>query len=44
MIYMCQEIVTKHMNGHIDITNTQFKYNEKIHKGTLAVIVLDVVK
>ena len=43
-LYMCQEIVTKHMNGHIDITNTQFKYNEKIHKGTLAVIVLDVVK
>ena len=43
-LYMCQEIVNKHMNGHIDITNTQFKYNEKIHKGTLAVIVLDVVK
>ena len=43
-LYMCQEIITKHMNGHIDITNTQFKYNEKINKGTLAVIVLDVVK
>ena len=43
-LYMCQEIITKHMNGHIDITNTQFKYNQKTEKGTLAVIVLDVVK
>ena len=41
---MCQEIITKHMNGHIDITNTQFKYNQKTEKGTLAVIVFDVVK
>jgi signal transduction histidine kinase/ABC-type nitrate/sulfonate/bicarbonate transport system substrate-binding protein len=43
-LYMCQEIINKHMNGHIDITNTQFKYNQKTEKGTLAVIVLDVVK
>jgi signal transduction histidine kinase/ABC-type nitrate/sulfonate/bicarbonate transport system substrate-binding protein len=42
-LYMCQEIINKHMNGHIDITNTQFKYNQKTHKGTLAVIVLDIV-
>jgi signal transduction histidine kinase/ABC-type nitrate/sulfonate/bicarbonate transport system substrate-binding protein len=43
-LYMCQEIINKHMNGYIDITNTQFKYNHKTFKGTLVVIVLDVVK
>ena len=43
-LYMCQEIITKHMNGHIDIANTEFKYNQKTQKGTLVIIVLDVVK
>ncbi len=43
-LYMCQEIIHKHMNGYIDISNTEFKYNHKIYKGTLAIIILDIVK
>ena len=43
-LYMCQEIINKHMNGSISITNTEFKYNHRVYKGTLAVIILDVVK
>jgi hypothetical protein len=29
---MCQEIIGKHINSHIDIANTEFKYNHKMHK------------
>jgi signal transduction histidine kinase/ABC-type nitrate/sulfonate/bicarbonate transport system substrate-binding protein len=42
-LYMCQEIVYKHMNGYIDISNTEFKYEHKKYKGTLALIVLDIL-
>lgn len=41
-LYMCQEIILKHMNGSFDISNTQFEYNDKKHKGTLALITLDI--
>ncbi|MBU0925257.1 ABC transporter substrate-binding protein [bacterium] len=41
-LYMCQEIIYKHMNGHIDIANIDFKYNHKKYKGALALIVLDI--
>jgi signal transduction histidine kinase/ABC-type nitrate/sulfonate/bicarbonate transport system substrate-binding protein len=41
-LYMCQEIIYKHMNGHIDIANIDFKYNHKTYKGALALIVLDI--
>jgi signal transduction histidine kinase/ABC-type nitrate/sulfonate/bicarbonate transport system substrate-binding protein len=43
-LYMCQEIINKHMNGHLDITNVEFKYNHRVYKGTLALIILDTVK
>ena len=43
-LYMSQEIIHKHMNGYFDISNIEFEYKEKKYKGTLAVIVLDVVK
>ena len=41
-LYMCQEIIYKHMHGHIDISNIEFKYKHKIYKGALSVIVLDI--
>ena len=41
-LYMCQEIILKHMNGYFDISNTQFEYNDKKYKGTLALITLNL--
>lgn len=43
-LYMCQEIILKHMNGYFDISNTQFEYNDKKYKGTLALITLNLEK
>ena len=42
-LYMCQEIIHKHMDGYIDISNTQYEYNSKKYKGALIIIVLDTV-
>ncbi len=42
-LYMCQEIILKHMNGYFDISNTQFEYNNKKYNGTLSLIILDIV-
>ncbi len=41
-LYMCQEIILKHMNGYFDISNTQFEYNNKKYNGTLSLIILDI--
>ena len=41
-LYMCQEIIYKHMNGHIDISNTQFEYKNKEYKGAVTTIILDI--
>jgi len=42
-LYMCQEIIHKHMDGYIDISNTEFEYNNEKYKGTLLLIILDCV-
>ncbi len=39
-LYMCQEILHKHMNGTIGIFNVSFEYENKPYKGTLVKIVL----
>ncbi|MDD2888516.1 MAG: ABC transporter substrate-binding protein [Aliarcobacter sp.] len=41
-LYMCQEIILKHMNGYFDVSNTQFEYNNKKYNGTLSLIILDI--
>ena len=41
-LYMCQEIISKHMNGYVSISNVEFKYNDKNYKGALATIVLEL--
>jgi len=43
-LYMCQEIVYKHMNGNINISNVEFEYNNKIYKGASALIILDIIE
>ncbi len=40
-LYMCQEIIYKHMNGHIDITNIEFNHEGKTYKWALSIIVLE---
>jgi signal transduction histidine kinase/ABC-type nitrate/sulfonate/bicarbonate transport system substrate-binding protein len=42
-LYMCQEIIYKHMNGYINISNIEFKHNHKKYKGALTIIVLDMM-
>ncbi|MBD3830722.1 MAG: GHKL domain-containing protein, partial [Arcobacter sp.] len=42
-LYMCQEIINKHMDGYIDISNTEFEYENKKYKGTLLLIVINSV-
>ena len=39
-LFMCQEIINKHMNGHIDISNITFEFNNKSYKGALVRIIL----
>ncbi|MDZ7819389.1 MAG: ABC transporter substrate-binding protein [Aliarcobacter sp.] len=41
-LYMCQEILYKHMNGEINISNIEFKNNHKLYKGALSVIILNI--
>ena len=43
-LYMCQEIIHKHMNGHIDISNTEYEHNNKKYKGAMSIIVLDIAE
>jgi signal transduction histidine kinase/ABC-type nitrate/sulfonate/bicarbonate transport system substrate-binding protein len=39
-LFMCQEIVTKHMNGQISISNANFEFNNKNYTGALVKIIL----
>jgi len=39
-LYIVHEIVNKHLNGTIDISNDKFQYNETCHFGTCVTIVL----
>jgi signal transduction histidine kinase/ABC-type nitrate/sulfonate/bicarbonate transport system substrate-binding protein len=39
-LFMCQEIINKHMDGEINISNTTFEYENKTYKGTLTKIIL----
>ena len=40
-LFMCQEIITKHMNGQIEISNATFEFNNKNYKGALVKIILN---
>ncbi|WP_417333278.1 ATP-binding protein [Halarcobacter sp.] len=39
-LYMCEEIVTKHMQGKIEVQNEEFTFEKNIYKGTLFTIEL----
>jgi len=41
-LYMSQEIVTKHMNGAIEVENIQYEYNKEIQKGAIFKITLPI--
>ena len=41
-LYMCQEILEKHMDGIMEINNTEFEYEGKNYKGTLTIIKLRI--
>jgi signal transduction histidine kinase len=40
-LFMCQEIITKHMNGEINISNTTLEYKQKMYRGVLTKIILE---
>jgi signal transduction histidine kinase len=40
-LFMCQEIITKHMNGQITIANADFEFNNINYTGALVKIILD---
>ena len=42
-LFMCREIIAKHMNGQIEISNATFEFNNKSYKGALVKIILDNV-
>lgn len=41
-LYMSQQIISKHMNGSITISNYEFEHKNKNYKGALATITLDI--
>ncbi|MGB6328046.1 MAG: ABC transporter substrate-binding protein [Halarcobacter sp.] len=41
-LFMCQEILSKHMDGEIDTKNTSFEYEGKTYKGTLTTITIEI--
>ncbi len=43
-LYMCQEILFKHMNGDINISNCEFEYKNKKYKGALVRITLGTIE
>ena len=43
-LYMCQEIVYKHMNGRIDISNIEYEYNNNKYTGTQVSITLESIE
>ena len=42
-LFMCREIINKHMNGQIEISNATFDFNNKSYKGALVKIILENV-
>ena len=40
-LFMCKEIINKHMNGQLNLSNKSFEYKNKIYKGTLTRISLE---
>jgi len=42
-LYMCQEILTKHMNGKISCLNVEYDYEGKRYKGAEFKIILDII-
>ncbi|WP_072680749.1 cache domain-containing protein [Arcobacter sp. LA11] len=41
-LYMCKEIITRHMNGTIKMKNSEYIYNDKKYAGALIKIVLPI--
>ena len=41
-LYMSQEIISRHMNGNLEVTNEIFQYNNKEYKGALFTLVLPI--
>ncbi|PKN14480.1 MAG: histidine kinase, partial [Deltaproteobacteria bacterium HGW-Deltaproteobacteria-24] len=42
-LYMCEEILRKHMNASLDIQNITFEYEKEYHKGAMFIIVMKKV-
>jgi len=40
-LFMCKDIINKHMDGQIYISNTSFDYKDKTYKGALTKIILE---
>ncbi|PUE65603.1 histidine kinase [Arcobacter caeni] len=40
-LFMCKEIINKHMNGQMNVSNKSFEYKNEIYKGTLTRITLE---
>ena len=40
-LFMCREIINKHMNGQIEISNAAFEFNNKSYRGALVKITLE---
>lgn len=41
-LYMCQEIISKHLNGSIEVENYTFIYNDEKNIGAKTIIILDI--
>ena len=41
-LFMCQEILSKHMNGKIDTKNVTFEYEDRTYKGALTTIEISI--
>ncbi|MGB5793903.1 ATP-binding protein, partial [Poseidonibacter sp.] len=37
-LHMSQEIISRHMNGVLEVSNTQYTYKNKSYKGAIFVI------
>ena len=41
-LYMSNEIITKHMNGEIRVSNKEFEFNNNLYKGALFEIIIPI--
>ena len=37
-LYMSEEIITRHMNGSIDVKNVEYEYNNTVYKGAVFIL------